>query len=212
MSLLSAFLENIAGYVREGGYIMPPLVLATLVLWYALGYRFLTLRRGAVRSVRVLLQRNEAGKPIRGAGIIPRAIHVGTELSLRYPDRLRRALDDAFAEFDRDLKAGRVLISSIVSIAPLAGLLGTVDGMIETFDSLADMALYSSGGGIAGGISQALLTTQMGLVVAVPGVVVGRMLDRRQGQLELELNKIKDLLCARAAERTAERGLGHETA
>ena len=206
---IAEILDSISDYIQEGGFIMPPLVVATFVLWYALGYRFLTLRRGAVRSVRMLLQRHEEGKAIKGDGIVPRAILIGTQLAEHYPNRLRRALDDAFAEFDRDLKAGKVLISSIVSIAPLAGLLGTVDGMIETFDSLADMALYSSGGGIAGGISQALLTTQMGLVVAVPGVVIGRLLDRRQSQLELELNKIKDLLCAKAAER---RGLGHETA
>jgi biopolymer transport protein ExbB len=70
-------------------------------------------------------------------------------------------------------------------------LLGTVSGMIETFDSLGDMSLYSQSGGIAGGISQALFSTQMGLCVAVPGVIVGRLLDRRQHQFEDELDRLK---------------------
>ena len=89
-----------------------------------------------------------------------------------------------------------LLSSPLVAIAPLAGLLGTVTGMIETFDALGDMSLYSQSGGIAGGISQALFTTQMGLVVAVPGLIIGRLLDRRQTRFENELSQIKDLLCS----------------
>ncbi|MDZ7829411.1 MAG: MotA/TolQ/ExbB proton channel family protein [Halofilum sp. (in: g-proteobacteria)] len=42
--------------------------------------------------------------------------------------------------------------------------------MIETFESLGDMSLFSQSGGIAGGISQALFTTQLGLAVAIPGM------------------------------------------
>jgi biopolymer transport protein ExbB len=174
---------------------------ATFVLWYTLGYRWLTLRRGAVRSVRALIRRHEAGRPISARGVVSQALLLGYQVAAGQPANLRRALDDAFAPIERDLKSGKVLVTSIVAAAPLAGLLGTVTGMIETFDSLADMALFSQSGGIAGGISQALFTTQMGLAVAVPGVVVGRMLERREASLELELDKIKDLLCAKDAER-----------
>jgi len=67
--------------------------------------------------------------------------------------------------------------------------------MIETFDSLGDMSLYSQSGGIAGGISQALFTTQMGLAVSIPGLVVNGILHRRQKDIELELAQIKDILC-----------------
>jgi biopolymer transport protein ExbB len=87
------------------------------------------------------------------------------------------------------------VVQTVVAVAPLAGLLGTVTGMIETFNSLADAALFTQSGGIAGGISQALLTTQMGLSVAVPGLIVGRILDKRQNHLRRELEQLKDLLC-----------------
>jgi biopolymer transport protein ExbB len=69
--------------------------------------------------------------------------------------------------------------------------------MIETFDSLADMSVFSQSGGIAGGISQALFTTQMGLSVAVPGVIAALLLDRRHRALTAEIDTIKNMLCHR---------------
>jgi biopolymer transport protein ExbB len=78
--------------------------------------------------------------------------------------------------------------------------------MIETFDSLASASLFSQTGGIAGGISQALFTTQLGLVVAVPGLIIGRLLDRRGNTMEFELEQIKDILCTEELEKKG----GHE--
>lgn len=83
----------------------------------------------------------------------------------------------------REAKEHRQLILILVTAAPLVGLLGTVIGMIETFDSLAEMALFSQDGGIAGGIAQALITTQMGLVIAIPGLILGRLLNRREDKI-----------------------------
>ena len=111
-------------------------------------------------------------------------------------DDLRPYLDDAFFEEEREIRKFNRLIITIVSAAPLLGLLGTVIGMIETFDSLGDMSLFSQSGGIAGGISQALITTQMGLAVAIPGLIVNGVLQRRQKNIELELAQMKDILCA----------------
>jgi len=109
-------------------------------------------------------------------------------------------LDAVIVEHLAELRAGlhryRVLVRSIVMVAPLAGLLGTVAGMIETFDGLGQGALFAATGGVAGGISQALLTTQMGLVVAVPGVIVGRLLDRRQFGLEADRAQLREVLVA----------------
>jgi biopolymer transport protein ExbB len=90
-----------------------------------------------------------------------------------------------------------------VVAAPLLGLLGTVSGMIETFRSLEDMALFSQSGGIAGGISQALFTTQLGLAVAIPGLIIKGHLDKKQRAIEMELAQIKDILCALPRPRAA---------
>ncbi len=194
------FIEMVREYVQAGGTVMIPLVFATLVLWYFLGYRAATVRRGSMLGLRQLVKQARRGKPARPRGILDRAALEGVRVSNRYRgvlDRegLRRALDDAFGRSERELRTGRVVVQTVVAIAPLAGLLGTVTGMIETFDSLADAALFTQSGGIAGGISQALLTTQMGLSIAVPGLIVGRVLDRRQNNLRRELDQLKDLLC-----------------
>ena len=214
--MLQTFLNELNAFVQQGGIVMVPLALAVLVLWYAIGYRFAVIKRGNARSVRRLIhryyqltiQQNEQknaqkdgwqmDEEMKPKGIIDSAIVQGLSLSKVYQQNLRRHLDDAFSHYVRDMDKYGKLILTIVAAAPLTGLLGTVMGMIETFDSLQDANLFSQGGGgIAGGISQALFTTQMGLVVAIPGLLMGRMLDRRADKIKRELEQIKDMLCAK---------------
>ena len=202
---MSQFLDQLELYFSQGGFIMWPLVAATLVLWYSLGYRFLTLQRGTYDTVYALIDAYLAGaRKGEPKGVIDQACRTGVRIMQRSRDQLRPVLDDAFHDLSCELRQGKSIISSVVSAAPLLGLLGTVTGMVETFDSLADMSFYSQSGGIAGGIAEALFTTQMGLVVAVPGVIIGRLLDRRQGTLEDELDLIKDVLCMRQASQQHE--------
>ncbi|MCB9546338.1 MAG: MotA/TolQ/ExbB proton channel family protein [Myxococcales bacterium] len=160
------------GFIESGGYVMPPLVASALVLWYALGDRALRLRPGH---------------------IVPRARDRALAVTRRGGPDLEPRVEAALGDLRAELRRGRTVVRAVVMVAPLAGLLGTVAGMIETFDGLGDSALFSRTGGVAGGISQALLTTQMGLVVAVPGVIAGRLLDRRQRSLDAELIRIRAL-------------------
>jgi biopolymer transport protein ExbB len=80
------------------------------------------------------------------------------------------------APFERDLRVMMICVSA----APLMGLLGTVTGMLSTFGALAS----GSGGEktmglVAGGISEALVTTETGLIVALPGLFFQYMLSRK---------------------------------
>jgi biopolymer transport protein ExbB len=195
-------MERIATFYEQGGPFMPVLVAEALLLWYALGYRIVALRRGSHRPVRLLVHEyaRTDGAPARAPrGIVDSVVVTGLAVSRRVGRNLRRHLDVAFEPQERELARFAVLADGIVVIAPLTGLLGTVSGMIETFDSLADMALFSQSGGIAGGISEALFTTQMGLAVAIPGLLVGRMLKRRQAALQSEIEQVKDSLCTGGA-------------
>lgn len=192
-------IQQFLGYLQAGGWVMPPLVALMLVLWFAIGYRFAALQRGTKRGARTLIERIERHKIPHRDGVLVRAARKGIRLRDSGVLDLRSFLDDAFAEEYREVRRFGVTISTIVMVAPLLGLLGTVIGMIETFDSLADMSLYSQSGGIAGGISQALFTTQMGLAVSIPGLIVNGVLNRRQKDIELELAQVKDILCADAA-------------
>jgi len=121
-----------------------------------------------------------------GGVIVPVLLAVGvllwTLLGLRAQILLGRLPADR-DEASREIARYRRMIRTLYGIAPLLGLLGTVNGMIETFASLTAMQLFAQSGGVAGGISEALITTQMGLFVAIPGLIVGRLLDRREDRL-----------------------------
>lgn len=187
-------LTAFAKYMVMGGYVMPPLVVATMALWFGLGFRLSVLRTGAGLDPRPLLKRCRAGQLRQVKSPVERAVAIGVEEAARGAAFLRDRLDDRIGPIVVELGRYRALTGAIVAVAPLLGLLGTVSGMIETFASLGDMTLYSQSGGIAGGISQALLTTQFGLVVAIPGLVVRGLLDRRQRLLESQIEEIKNLL------------------
>ncbi|OQK17087.1 flagellar motor protein MotA [Methyloprofundus sedimenti] len=195
MDLNDIFLSVKSLFV-SGGFVMPPLLICTMLLWYGLGYRYWTLKetyRIGVRDMLIFYQKNPQA-PV--SGILDTAVKQGLALQQQGYLNLRRHLDSAFSDYDKEMRKYAVLIKIIVMISPLLGLLGTVSGMIETFDSLASMALFTQSGGIAGGISQALFTTQMGLAVAIPGVLIQSVLNRRQINLQTDLAQVKDLLCS----------------
>lgn len=193
--------DALGGYFDSGGLVMPALLAVTAALWYALGSRWAVLKRGSERNVRVLIRRHFEGRRDRIEGILDAAIVRGLALrAAGHRDRdLRRRLDDAFGEYETALGRHAVLIASLVAVAPMLGLLGTVMGMIVTFESLGEMTLFSQSGGIASGIATALLTTQMGLVVAVPGLVAKSVLDRRARRIAGDLAQIKDILVSAPA-------------
>lgn len=199
--------QEFLSYVEAGGWVMPPLIVLMIVLWFAIGYRVAALKTGSTRGARQLLgktdKRMRKRKKVKTDGVLVRAARKGIQLKNSGVIELRGFLDDAFAEEEREIRKFNVLITTIVMVAPLLGLLGTVIGMIETFDSLGDMSLYSQSGGIAGGISQALFTTQMGLAVSIPGMIVNGILYRKQKDIELQLAQIKDILCADHADDLA---------
>ena len=197
---MNTVITDFLDFIHSGGYVMMPLVCLTVVLWFSIGCRYWLLRRGTQHSVRALIDDNEQGGLGQQQGIIDNAVKTGLELkqqltlSHSHSGDLRKQLDSSFYPYQRTIREYAILIKVVVMVAPLLGLLGTVSGMIETFNSLGDMALFTQTGGIAGGISQALFTTQMGLVVAIPGALIQGMLNRKQLALEMELAQIKDLL------------------
>jgi len=190
------YLELFIDYMNSGGFVMWALLLCVLLLWYGMGYRYHALNRGSRKSVRNLIRKFKEGKRTKSKGIMDSAILEAIEVVKvdENHNQMRQELDVRYYKYVVEINKFSKLVRTIVVLAPLIGLLGTVIGMIETFDSLASMSLFSQSGGIAGGISQALFTTQMGLVVAVPGVIIGRLLDRRANTMELELEQIKDIM------------------
>ena len=94
------------------------------------------------------------------------------------PEDLESQLEDILAKATPPLEKNLSVIKLLAAVAPLLGLLGTVIGMIETFQAIT---LFGTGDPklMAGGISQALVTTMLGLIAAVPLLFVHNILDSR---------------------------------
>jgi biopolymer transport protein ExbB len=94
------------------------------------------------------------------------------------PEELEAQLEDILAKASPPLDKNLSVIKLLAAVAPLLGLLGTVIGMIETFQAIT---LFGTGDPklMAGGISQALVTTMLGLIAAVPLLFVHNLLDSR---------------------------------
>ena len=179
--------------LRDGGFVMYFLLGAGFLLWFGIAYRAVMLRRGSGRSVRELVDLGWHGRLDEPRGFVDTAAAVATSVVSPGDRGARRILDDELFSLEDGLGRYRTLVRTIVVVAPLAGLLGTVAGMIEMFRSLGDQTFYSQSGGVANGISQALLTTQFGLLVAIPGMIVGRLIDRRENQMRQDIQQIKEL-------------------
>ncbi len=123
-------------------------------------------------------------------GILPRSL-TGEEV-----DRVMVAMENQLCKLERELDEGLHSIASVVTIAPLLGLFGTVWGVMATF-----MGIVENGGrpdiqAIAPGISGALLTTVAGLFVAIPGTWFNNALLKRVQDRKRDMEEFCSLICA----------------
>ena len=172
-------MPNLADHLMAGSWLMIPLVLVTIGIWYSYLATVGQLReslRGADFE-RLGIESRLAERPLaevaRGlaplAGAVPRiARHVLLRIEAGLPFRAAYAQCRA-AEMDR-FGYGLIVLGALVMVAPLLGLLGTVLGMIQTFDAVAANSSETADL-VAGGISKALITTQVGLLAALPGTL-----------------------------------------
>jgi biopolymer transport protein ExbB len=103
-------------------------------------------------------------------------------------ERVRRDVDRKLDAVAADLKRGHSVLASVGSVAPFVGLLGTVVGIIASFQSIAKEG--SGGlGVVSAGISEALIVTALGLVVAIPSVLAFNLLTSRADKIVAELER-----------------------
>jgi len=183
-------------YLQQGGWVMIPLGLSSLAMWVLIldrYTRYAEFTRGDIDSPAAMAVL--AGHDVASAGS-------GLRRELLNRFMIERSGD---TELDRSIlhqhtlalrpriRQHLAMIAILAAIAPLLGLLGTVLGMIETFDVIA---IFGTGNAkaLAGGISVALVTTQAGLLVAIPGMMASGALLRRARRMELRLDEFHHLL------------------
>ena len=186
--------DQIAVLIERGGYVMIPL-LALSVVSLALSiertwFWATTHRPGRVRS---LVQLNDALRRGRreAAGALVTDDH--SPFGRVAAALLRQGSTNAVAVEAVEQQRPRldrfmVTLSTIITAAPLLGILGTVVGIIESFRILGSQSTLTDPREVAGGIATALLTTALGLVVALmtlfPYMVFRSHVDRALGRLE----------------------------
>lgn len=170
----------------RGGGVLGGIILLSLSAWVLIVWKWLCLRRDvekgfgwAERVVQCVRagRRAEAIEICRGhANLIGRFVLQGLEQ--KNPGRFfdRKHLDPYLRGEFTELRRHLPLIAVMATVAPLLGLLGTILGMVQTFGAITVHGTRETGL-IADGISQALLTTQAGLVTALPILVLHRWLS-----------------------------------
>lgn len=167
MSQMSV-LEETRDLLVQGGWVMLPIFLLGLVAWTLLFDRYLAYNRAKHSKTRgILLQLQET---------VSKYLPLG-----------RGAIDNGLEEvrhsIDVDLSKAFSMIAVCATLAPMLGLLGTVSGMIHVFETIQSFG-FGNPVLIADGISEALLTTQAGLLVAFPIVLANNWLLSKIEQLK----------------------------
>ncbi len=182
-----------------GGPVMIPIALCSVVALAVFLERLWALRRDQVlpRAYTVeLLDHMTAGRIDEARthvktmdAAVSRLATVALDAAGEPRSQLKERLEEVGRREAAELERGIPVVGTIASIAPLLGLLGTVGGMIDTFDVIQNSGLGDVGN-LAGGISIALITTFAGLSVGIPAVVGNRFLLSRVDGLLVDLEEL----------------------
>ena len=165
-------------WFNRGGPFMWPILLCSVVAATFIVERTITLMRARANTktlmndtINAVRRDNDVESAMRNCeqtrGPIAAIIHSGLRQARKGPEAVEKAIETAGAVEMSFMERGLIWLATISTIAPLLGFLGTVSGMIGAFDAIK-AADQVSAKLVAGGISEALITTQAGLLVAVP--------------------------------------------
>jgi len=162
-------------FVDGGPFMWPILVLLLFGLGFALE-RFYSLMMSSINSKKFFAEVKDSlnSSGVDGAldlcnktrGPVAEVFHAGLSRSHRGLDEVEKAIQNAGTVEMSFLEKNMIWLNLVVTVAPMLGFTGTVAGMISAFDSI-EAANNISPAVVAGGISQALLTTAFGLIVAI---------------------------------------------
>ena len=164
-------------YVERGGPVMWPLLALSILGLSVMIWRWWALRQAAagvpafMKTLRTTLVNGNIAEAVaacdRHPGPVSNIVKAGLIRASRPREEVELALQDASAHELAVLERGLPVLATVSMIAPLLGFLGTVTGMINSFDALASVGLNNPAA-VAQGISEALITTAAGLIIAIP--------------------------------------------
>lgn len=194
-------------YLMDGGWMMLPLLICSIVMVAAIIDRVRAFRAAAALDPKGLRAKVVAlvadGKLADAAdacraseGPVAAVLLTGLEKLERLQRKgkseaeieagVTKAMEDYAPKAMSVLEKRLGMMVLIASISPLIGMCGTVTGMINSFSVMAEAAGLDAGA-VAGGISEALITTAAGLIIAIPGVVAYNMFQKKVEDWNVQL-------------------------
>ncbi|RDE25326.1 MotA/TolQ/ExbB proton channel family protein [Motiliproteus coralliicola] len=184
--------------VKSGGWLMLPILLCSIGALAIVAERFWSLRsvrvapKHLVADVWKLVQKNQLNKDrlaqIRAGSALGQILVSGLNNSKHGREVMKESIEETAAKVVHELERFLNPLGTIAAVTPLLGLLGTVVGMIKVF---SEIMIQGTGNAnvLAGGISEALITTAAGLTVAIPALVMHRYFVRRVDFLVVEMEQ-----------------------
>lgn len=193
--------------IVAGGWLMVPIILCSIAVVGIAVERYWTLNPMRIAPRHLLAQvwgwikNNQLDgakiRELKRSSELGKILAAGLSNSRSGREVMKDSIEEAASQVIHDMERYLGAMGTIAAVTPLLGLLGTVVGMIKVF---TDIMLEGTGnaGILAGGISEALITTAAGLSVAIPAMVLHRFFQRRVDTLvvtmEQEAVKLVDAL------------------
>ena len=191
-------LDSVIEFLGKGGFMMYPLLLSSIIGLSITIEKMITLKRSKVivpEIVSVLENiKNyddiELAKSIcnQHKGSFANIIQVGLNNKDLPKEEIKEVLNDSGRQEVYSLEKGLGILETIAGIAPLMGLLGTVIGILKVFDVIQTKGMGHANM-MAGGISEALITTIIGLAIGIPALIVYNYFTNKAEGLILTIEK-----------------------
>jgi len=191
-------------FILKGGPVMIPLLLCSVLavaiglerIWYYSKTRSDT--EDLMEEVRASL---DEGRPLEAIhflkkqrGPVASVLAAGLAFSDRSPSEIRERIAQVGQEEEAKLERRLPALDTIVSVSPLLGILGTVTGIINSFQVLSGLEGVTSPQALSAGIAEALITTATGLIIAIPSLALYNWLSSIVDRRILEMNRCSEEL------------------
>lgn len=178
--------------LKAGGILMVPIVVCSILALAIILERFWTLKASRVAPPQTInelwrwIKKKELNgrklKALQSSSPLGRVLAGGLMNAKHGREIMKESIEHEASQVIHDLERFLNPLGTVATITPLLGLLGTVIGMIKVFAEI-QLAGVGNAGNLAGGISEALITTAAGLSVAIPALICHRYFIRRVDEL-----------------------------
>ncbi len=184
--------------VQAGGWLMVPILLCSVISAAICVERFWTLRATQIVPKNLLAQvwnwirsnelDNKKLRELRAGSPLGQILAAGISNHKRGREQMKESIEEVAGHVVHEMERYLSTLGTVAAITPLLGLLGTVIGMIKVFTAIK---LEGTGNAavLAGGISEALITTAAGLSVAIPSLFFVRFFQRRVDELVITMEQ-----------------------